>query len=261
MTQGRDDGEERAKPRIHYFGEVDSTFDTAAMLCGQGRLGVWDSAVARTQKSGRGQMRRRWISPLGNLYATMRLPDEAPFTAPCGAIAFGALIAKALEDIGCKTLLKWPNDLVQRKNGGCAKVGGILIEERNGCALAGIGINLKSVPAKNEMREESALPPGCLACGGCADPGPSLLWQALAKRVAATGSELGKFKSEWKRLAGEYLIWQGDEVEIKDGSASGAGKFVGIADSGAAILEQDGGKREYLSGSMARLKTDRAKVE
>lgn len=48
-----------------------SCLDTAAHLAARGWLEPWDSVQVYSQTAGRGQLRRQWHSPVGNLYAAL----------------------------------------------------------------------------------------------------------------------------------------------------------------------------------------------
>ena len=83
-------------PFVWRFGEVSSSLDVAFLLSGRGWLDVWDSVQAVSQTSGRGQLRRHWVSPPGNIYAALRLPSLPPFDGTAAAPAMGLLLACAL---------------------------------------------------------------------------------------------------------------------------------------------------------------------
>ena len=68
--------------------EVSTTMDAAREP--DVHLGVFDSLMAESQTAGRGQYRRNWGSPAGNLYASLRLPMEPPFVGTEAAVACGA---------------------------------------------------------------------------------------------------------------------------------------------------------------------------
>lgn len=239
-------------PRIHYFGEVDSTLDAAFRLAEEGRLPDWSSVVARSQSAGRGQMRRRWDSPPGNLYATLRLPLAAPFDSCAAPVIVGALCANALRGFGCPAQLKWPNDLVVEKMEGPAKLGGILLEERNGCLLAGIGVNVAIAPDIFAMREDCALPPANLKCGQKDGilPGPAELWQALARHIYSLYKSGSMFSQIWRETAEELLLWRGEPVIMEDGRRRVRGILKGIGEKGGAILEMGDKSEEITSGGM-----------
>ena len=117
-------------PRIWRFGEVGSCLDTAANLAARAWLAPWDSVQVVSQTAGRGQLRRQWHSPAGNVYAALRLPLVPPFDGTAAAPAVGALLAEALAVDGWQVRLKWPNDLVLcTSEAEPRKLAGILLEE------------------------------------------------------------------------------------------------------------------------------------
>ena len=134
--------------------------DVARALAAHGQLPVWGSVLALSQRSGRGQLGRNWVSPEGNVYAALRLPQSHPFTGTAAAPAVGGLIAEALTHMGFAVHMKWPNDLPRREEQeegpGWCKVGGILLEERplprhgetpaENLLVAGIGLNSRILP-------------------------------------------------------------------------------------------------------------------
>lgn len=237
-------------PKIHHVGETTSTLDTAFELAKKGRMTEWDSVLASSQTEGRGQMRKAWQSPPGNLYAAICMPKKPPFDSTASAVALGAFIANALSSFGCRVHLKWPNDLVLAKGDKHAKLGGILLEERDGMLMAGVGINMYSAP---ENLEPDALPAGSLL-DACPDdlPGSVELWQALVKHVHSVYKSGAFFSLIWKNLAEDMLLWRGQHVSLHDGDEVMEGVFVGLGDDGAAIIDCRGRHDHRLSGSMRR---------
>lgn len=231
---------------------VTSALDTAYEQFSQGRLGVWDSVLALRQTQGRGQLRRFWDSPPGNIYAALRLPCRNPFTSSACALATATLLSRALADAlgdACQFWLKWPNDLVVCRAGQPAKIAGILLEERNECLLAGIGVNLKARPIR--MRSDAALPVCALeqVCPGfCWQPQP--LWSALVKRMISF-YDGGHFSSKWLDLANQRLLWRDSAVVLRDGAEKLEGILLGIGAEGCALLAHSGEVREIFSGSLA----------
>jgi BirA family transcriptional regulator, biotin operon repressor / biotin---[acetyl-CoA-carboxylase] ligase len=129
-----------------------STNAEALALARAGELGpLW--IAAREQTAGRGRRGNSWVSPPGNLYATLLLTDPAPpECAPqlsfVAVLALYDAIAACAPPLREALALKWPNDLLCRG----AKLAGILIEgERAAEALAvaiGIGVNCESHPSQ-----------------------------------------------------------------------------------------------------------------
>lgn len=147
---------------VHVYGSISSTLDICHDLSREKSMRPFSSVICKEQTKGRGQLRREWKSLNGNLYTALVLPDAYPFNTEAAAPAVGVLFAVALENLGFGVELKWPNDLVQKKEAGYEKIGGILLEERSGCLVAGTGINLFSSPSDAEMRENFFMSAGKL---------------------------------------------------------------------------------------------------
>lgn len=239
-------------PLVHCFGTVDSCMDEAFALIREGRLPVWDSVQANMQTAGRGQMRRKWVSLPGNLFAALRLPDSSPFNTSAGAIAISALCASALRSLCCPVLLKWPNDLIMFKDDRIEKIGGVLIDERPAGLIAGIGINVTSAPESSELDRPEALPPGILR-GKNKDvilPGKWEFWRHLVKHIHSIYKNHTAFEAIWKNFAEELLLWQGLKVKVKDKDFEKTGILLGIAENGAAVLKTSSGVEEIFHGQM-----------
>lgn len=234
------------QPAIHYFDSVSSTLDKGRELVKAGRLNLWDSVVAMSQNAGRGQLRRKWASPPGNLYAAMLLPPEAPFNSSAAAIAFGALCASALAELGAPVFLKWPNDLVVIRKGAPEKVGGILLEESDGATIAGIGINLASAPNESSMRPGHAIPAGTLADN--ISLSPQELWQRVVKGILKAYKSRLSCASAWRHMAEARLLWLNQPVKMDETGATGI--LRGIDAQGAALLENNGIITAHINGSM-----------
>ncbi len=140
-----------------------SSLDIAHFLVGQNIFTPFSSVLCKNQTAGRGQLRRNWSSPVGNIYAALHLPSTPPFSSEIAAPFMGALLANALNSMGFAVKLKWPNDLiVQDHNQIWHKVAGMLLEERDNALIAGIGINLSHSPSTEELRENYFLEAGNL---------------------------------------------------------------------------------------------------
>ena len=242
-------------PSIWYFDEVSSCLDVARLLVRDGRLSVWDSAIAASQTSGRGQMRRTWISPRGNIYASLRLPMSHPFDTSAAAPAVGLLLTKALRQTGYPVLLKWPNDVVLKTDGSVFKVGGILLEERSGVLIAGIGINVQSAPPADLLRREAAMPAASLASSSAlrprACPKPCELWRMLVMRMFSEYNDAKtEFNSAWRREAEAILLWRHEHVEVRDGSNTVCGVLEGLGSDGGLLLRHDGLNEEFFGGDL-----------
>ncbi|MFN8009913.1 MAG: biotin--[acetyl-CoA-carboxylase] ligase [Holophagaceae bacterium] len=135
--------------------EVDSTQSFLRRHPGLGFCAV----VADTQTEGRGRQGNAWISAAGTglwLSAAIPVPDIPP-----GLVLQRAMlkVANALGPFGLACGLKWPNDLVGRRDARLVKLGGIIGERSSGRLILGLGVNLTAAP---ELPGR-AFPAACLA--------------------------------------------------------------------------------------------------
>lgn len=219
------------------FESLDSTNEEARRLALAGERGpLWISA--RRQTAGRGRRGRAWVSPAGNLAATLLINPGKPAGA-CAQLSFAAAIAACDTVAGfaraAEVRVKWPNDVLA----GGKKVAGILLESASSGAAdpawlaIGIGINLKAHPTDTEFPATSL---------------PALGAQAPPARDAML--HLAASFAKW------YEVWRTDGfAPIRDGwlaRAAGlgcrirarlqneetSGVFEGIDASGALLLRE-----------------------
>lgn len=226
-----------------------STMDAAFEMALAGRLPQWGSVVAARQEQGRGQLRRDWVSIPGNLHVTLRLPElPVAFAALC-PLLLGYAASAALDTLGVDTQVKWPNDLLTREG----KVGGILVEERRGMLLAGMGLNLSHAPMADELRRDRSLAATVLRL----DPprGPLAAWLALgsAMRRALDDALTGSPHDFLSRLLRPRLAFLGRRVRVVDGSTQVEGFIEGLAEDGSLCIRgtgREGGMLRLYSGSV-----------
>lgn len=239
---------------IQHIGTVGSVLDSAWEAVQAGSLGIFDSMLAAAQTAGRGQYRREWVSPEGNIYAALRLPQTDPFLGTESAVALGAWIASTLCENGYKAALKWPNDVVVEINGQYTKVCGILLESRDNAVMAGIGVNVSGNPDISAMREATALPAGSLKAAALAqelpEPNVEKIWDLLLKSIYSFyTSKIGQLRG-WKDHADRCLLWRDLPVTLVDGEEQVTGTLRGVGPKGELVLETDGVSQAYLRGSI-----------
>ena len=126
-----------------------SSSDHAQDLLRAGRTAPF-AVLALNQTAGRGQRGKAWVSPAGNLYLTIVLPETAWPRRQVGLLPLkvATLLAQFVaETWGFRPTLKWPNDLLFAGK----KLAGILCEgstqgERWGPFVIGIGLNVSEGP-------------------------------------------------------------------------------------------------------------------
>lgn len=241
-------------PFVWRLGEVSSTLDAARTFLDAGRLAPWESVQAVRQTSGRGQLRRQWLSPAGNVYATLRLPRVDPFLGSEATPALSLMLAAAFAGLGLAVRVKWPNDLVAETADGPCKVAGILMEERGGVLCAGIGINVTWRPERELLRAGAALPAVCLAevwpGGAACCPPAERLWPMLVKRLYSAYTARRSPMIRCHEAVCRHLLWQGRQVVIEDGEETVSGILAGLHADGGARLLCGNGERIFYSGSL-----------
>ncbi|WP_075353312.1 biotin--[acetyl-CoA-carboxylase] ligase [Desulfovibrio sp. DV] len=244
-----------AADAVLLVGPCASSLDVAWELAAAGCLPPFASVVAVSQTRGRGQMRRDWVSPPGNLYAALAWPVASGNLAAMAPVVVGACLSDALYDRGFPTQVKWPNDLLVCDR----KIGGILLEERGGRILAGIGINFASAPDAALLRRDHAAPAASLQVFGEV-PGAVTLWSDLVKSgqtcylqcVALSDS------NALSRFVEQRLAWLGREVFVRESGTDGfRARIIGLAEDGGLRLRRiDSGPGQDLtlhSGSISLL--------
>ena len=238
--------------------ECPSALDVAWELCADGALPEWGAVLAVSQASGRGQLRRHWVSAPGNLHVAVRFPVEpkgSGWTSLAPLLA-GWLFCRALGGLGEPVRLKWPNDLlVDAGDGGWAKTGGMLLEERGGVAVVGAGLNLVHAPQAREMRGDAAHPAGILPRRALPG-GPLGLWRALVK-VLKNGYKhvvLEGVPSAFVKSVETQLAHMGTDVLVSERQGeSYRARIVGLSPEGGLRLLEDGAERILFSGSFKPL--------
>jgi BirA family biotin operon repressor/biotin-[acetyl-CoA-carboxylase] ligase len=222
---------------------------------------LWITALSQTR--GRGRMGRTWISPQGNLYASLVLHDpatvqRAPELAFVSALAVRDAVIAEAPALAPKLAFKWPNDLLIDGE----KCGGILIEgearfdreERFGglSVIIGIGVNCLSHPSATDavpMPGEAPAYPATDLLGHGADVPAPVLFQRLSATMAAriaqwkAGEDLASILGDW--LAAAYGV--GQEITVRCFAREKKGRFAGLDETGRLLLELPDGTVETIA--------------
>jgi BirA family biotin operon repressor/biotin-[acetyl-CoA-carboxylase] ligase len=228
---------------------ITSTSDEAKSLAAAGAPAgtlVW----ARTQSAGRGRQGREWVSPPGNLYASLILRPAVPAAIAAqlsfvAALAVGdACLAQAPD---AAIALKWPNDVLLAGR----KLAGILLESHASLAgtldwlVVGIGINLATYPVEVDY------PATALSATG-ADAAPETVLAALAEAFLVwyqcwrDGAGFATIRSAW--LARAHGL--GKPVRVRLPGATLEGVFAGLDTDGALLLDSAAGQRRIAAGEV-----------
>lgn len=206
--------------------------------------------VAREQSEGRGRRGNGWISPPGNLYATLLLIESAPRRAAELSFVAALAVHDAIHDrapaLGDRLALKWPNDVLCRGK----KLAGILLEGRllgEEIAVAiGIGVNCLHHPS------HTTYPATDLMAAG-AQVGAEALFAALSaamlRRLAQwrSGTGFAAVRADW--LARAAGIGETMRVRLPDRELFGRGE--GLDASGCLLLRlADGALQTIAAGEV-----------
>ena len=213
--------------------------------------------VAEAQAAGRGRHGRDWLSPPGNLYASLGLIAPcAPQDAPRLGFVAGVALAEAICDLAPTmrgTLrLKWPNDLLVNgaKCSGMLLEGAILPGQIQAVAI-GVGVNVAHVP------------PGLDQAATClADHAPHItrdsLFEHLSHHMAAAievfahGKGFEQIRMQW--LA--HALPMGERLRVRPPQGERYGTFAGIDEAGHLLLATDTGVDTIMVGDVLLAEPD-----
>jgi BirA family biotin operon repressor/biotin-[acetyl-CoA-carboxylase] ligase len=208
--------------------------------------------TARSQSGGRGRRGSSWVSPPGNLYATLLLtepsaPEHAPQLSFVTALALHDAIAECSGALGPRLKVKWPNDLLL----GGAKLAGILIEGESDPVFSvaiGIGVNCVTHP------EDVAYPATDLAAAGALVSPHQVLTvfsAAMLRRIGQwqCGEGFAGIRADWlARAAG-----LGRAIKVRLPERELSGRFKGLDEAGRLLLEQPDGVSAIAAGEVFAL--------
>ncbi len=237
-----------AVARHKAYETLGSTNAEALALVRAGERGpLW--ITAKVQTAGRGRRGRAWVSPAGNLYATLLLtepspPAEAPQLSFVAALALHDAVSEVVPQLAPLLQVKWPNDLLL----GGAKLAGILVEGDNEplfTVAIGIGVNCAGHPP------ETNYPATDLAAAG-AEVSPERLFAALAHAMARrlaqwrAGIGFASIRADWlKRAAG-----LGQEIRVRLPQSELTGRFEGLDEAGRLLLAGPAGLTPIAAGEV-----------
>lgn len=165
--------------------------------------------IAEEQQSGRGRMRRPWISPRSyglHVSVLTRMPEVARSDVGWLPLIAGvALVETIVGTTGLQAALKWPNDLLIGGGDEWSKAAGVLVEgvasQDSLAAVIGIGINVHH-GAEQLPPATGGLPATSLALQGASVGGEELDREELA--VGLLGA-LADADDLWRAHAGDVV--------------------------------------------------------
>ncbi len=239
---------ESAEPVFFTTETCTSTMDVAWRLSAEHRFPDWASVLAATQTAGRGQFGRTWYSPPGNLYGTLRIQRLEPVWSDLVPLLLAESLRVVLAGMNLSAAIKWPNDLLI----GGKKVGGILVEARSDTVMAGVGLNLVSVPLPRDLRHRLAPPAGSLREFGVQRT-PLAVWSPFVQEVRSLIRRSVLQGDPQRFVAGltPHLAYIGEPILLDAYEAADRpAVFLGLDARGAIRVRTCQGVRTFRSGSV-----------
>jgi BirA family biotin operon repressor/biotin-[acetyl-CoA-carboxylase] ligase len=233
------------------FDTIGSTNAEALARARAGERGpLW--ITAKAQDAGRGRRGNAWVSPPGNLYATLLLTEPSPQAAApqlsfVAVLALHDAVAECAPQLGPAIKVKWPNDLLL----GAAKLAGILIEGENDPAFAvvvGIGVNCVSHPPNTPFPATDLAASSVVVTAGALF---AVLSRTMDRRLAEwqRGDNFASIRSAWlKRAAG-----LGGPIKVRLPERELDGRFHGLDEAGRLQLAQPNGIVTVTAGEVFAL--------
>lgn len=231
---------------LRFFSEVPSTMDTARAVLENLKPGQQAIVVSERQTAGRGRLGRKWIETEGALYLSVVFTAENLTNSLSGlSLVVGCALSEALGGLGCRTKLKWPNDILSLSE---KKLCGILVESISTGPkiniIVGIGLNVNAAP--NDVPKTT-----CLKELGC----QSLELEFLAVRISLLletyikkffQSGFLSFRDQWLKEA----CYIGRDISIETGSEKIKGIFMGVSKDGSIEIQTSNGINTFTVGDI-----------
>lgn len=225
--------------RLVSFDSIGSTNAEALARAKAGERGpLW--LVTDQQTAGRGRRNRAWISPRGNLAASvLETVDVTPPLAATLGFAAGVATATALRSFFVEAELKWPNDVLLRN----AKLVGIGLEAENVgegrmAVVTGIGVNVVAAPQGVPFAAISLNEAGFALSAPQVFARLSDAW-VEARGIWDQGRGMPELRKRWLALA----TGVGGPVAVQVGGRAVSGTFETIDDNGYLIVATAEGNR------------------
>ena len=241
--------------RVYYFDSIDSTQNFASSIA-QNPKENGTIIISKKQSSGKGRMRRKWISPKGGLWFSIILhPKFDAAHVTIFPLASSLALAVAIEKtLGKKPELKWPNDVTLHHK----KVAGMLVDlsltsNHIENLILGVGINFNIDSAQLEKiikKTENYYGVNSLVSKN-ENKNPVKLMQAFLVELEKNCEMLdqGKYKkiiNDWTKKSSTI----GKKATVSTSSGKITGKAVRIDNDGALVISQGKKNHRILVGDV-----------
>ena len=232
---------------ILYYSSVTSTNDIARQQALM-KAPEGTAVIAESQTTGRGRLKRAWVSPQGNIAVTIILYPAMENIHYLTMLAALAVLRSIEKTTRLKCQLKWPNDVLINNK----KVCGILLESQAASdsvdyVIIGIGINVNM--KLSDYPEIASIATSLADETGEEVSRPVLLrnlfleMEKLYLCLQAGESPL----SEWR----DNLVTLGKNIYVRSGDDVFEGIAESVADDGSLMLRcADGKLLKFMAGDV-----------
>ena len=223
---------------IEYFRTLDSTNTEIFDMLKQNQAKSGDAIIADQQTAGRGRRGNNWISNPGeSITCSIIIKDEDDSLVKKLPLISGVAIIKGIKQLtklDCN--LKWPNDILLDSK----KIGGILIEKKDGHFIIGIGLNVNESELDKSIENSTSIR---LELGRTVQREPLLAF-IFNHFENLLGNNLSSIINEWESLC----LHMDRMVKFHQSNQLMSVTFLGLNENGEANIQTDDGKKIINSG-------------
>ena len=233
---------------VLYYLSVTSTNDIARQQA-FAKVPEGTAVIADQQITGRGRLKRAWVSPQGNIAVSIILYPARKNLHFLTMLASLAVLHSIEKTTGLKCQLKWPNDVLINNK----KVCGILLESQAASdsvdyAIIGIGINVN-------MKLSNYPEIGSIATSLADETGEEVSRLVLLRSLFLEMEKLylrlqagESLLTEWR----DNLLTLGKNIHVRSGDDVFEGIAESVADDGSLMLRcADGKLLQFMSGDVS----------
>lgn len=206
--------------------------------------------TARTQSAGKGQFKKKWYSPPGNLYASLffTLPTTFPYLANLGQLMACSCL-EVLKEYGIRADFKWPNDLLVKRK----KLAGILTEiihlENLYGIILGLGMNINM--SLDDLKHIDQPATSFSQIYGQQED-PMVILHKIASSFIKNLEDLKHHSlKKFIHIMNECLAYKKEFISIQKQGKLYRGICVGLSDQGHLELQLDSGEiLIFISGEI-----------
>ena len=223
---------------IEYFRTLDSTNTEIFDMLKQNQAKSGDAIIADQQTAGRGRRGNNWISNPGeSITCSIIIKDEDDSLVKKLPLISGIAIIKGIKQLtklDCN--LKWPNDILLDSK----KIGGILIEKKDGYFIIGIGLNVNESELDKSIENSTSIR---IELGRTVQREPLLAF-IFNHFETLLGNNLSSIINEWESLC----LHMDRMVKFHQSNQLMSVTFLGLNENGEANIQTDDGKKIINSG-------------